>query len=393
MYYSSVGALALIVHLIINYPAMKRPNLTCSLARKRYRHFLFGITLFYVADILWGSLYGLRFIGPCYVDTIMFFLTMVLSLLLWTRYVIAYLDRKGHFGAFLSISGWAIFIFEVLALILNFFVPVVFSFSETKEYMPGHARYITLASQVLLFTVCTVYTFFVAAGSEGKAKRQYLTIGLSGLTMTVFVVLQTAYPLLPLYAAGCLIASCLIHTFVALDREEDFERDLGSARQLAYQDPLTSVKNRAAYLEARALIDERIRNNELSEFAVVVFDLDGLKVVNDTFGHDAGDRYIKEACELICKKFKYSPVYRIGGDEFAAFLEGEDYMNRTSLLSSFEEKVRSNLSTGHVVVSSGIGVFDPRMDTGYDMVFERADRKMYERKRALKNVPGVSYHA
>ncbi len=393
MYYSSVGALALIVHLIINYPAMKKPNLTCSLARKRYRYFLFGSTVFYIADIFWGIFFALKITVLSYADTVIFFLSMVLSLLLWTGYVVAYLDRRGRFSSFLTVFGWAIFIFELSALILNFFYPVVFSFSSDGEYAPGHARYITLASQIMLFAVLSVYTLFVAEGSEGKAKRQNLTIGFSGVTMTVFIVLQTIYPLLPLYSAGCLIASCLVHTFVALDREEDYERNLGSARQLAYQDPLTSVKNRTAYLEARALIDERIRGNELSEFAVVVFDLDGLKMVNDSFGHDAGDRYLKEASELICKKFKFSPVFRIGGDEFAAFLEGEDYKNRISLLSSFEEKVRSNLATGQVVVSSGIGVYDPGTDESYDMVFERADRRMYERKRSLKSAKGVSYHA
>ena len=114
--------------------------------------------------------------------------------------------------------------------------------------------------------------------------------------------------------------------------------------------------------------------------------MNGLKQVNDTEGHEAGDRYIQEACRLICRQFQHSPVYRIGGDEFVALLEGEDYRNRTILMSAFETHVEMNRHSGKAVVASGLAEFRPGQDNSYRRVFERADRRMYMRKSALKAV-------
>ena len=87
---------------------------------------------------------------------------------------------------------------------------------------------------------------------------------------------------------------------------------------------------------------------------------------------------------MICRQFQHSPVYRIGGDEFVALLEGEDYRNRTILMSAFETHVEMNRHTGKAVVASGLAEFRPGQDNSYRRVFERADRRMYMRKSTLK---------
>ena len=133
-------------------------------------------------------------------------------------------------------------------------------------------------------------------------------------------------------------------------------------------------------------MDERIAEGTVAEFAVGVFDLNDLKKVNDTQGHDAGDRYIKEACMCICKCFQHSPVYRIGGDEFAVILEGEDYAAQDELLEVFDRQMEENLAQRKIVVSTGISRFVPGQDNSFRTVFERADEKMYQRKRTLKGI-------
>lgn len=117
---------------------------------------------------------------------------------------------------------------------------------------------------------------------------------------------------------------------------------------------------------------------------MAVFDLNGLKEVNDTKGHDAGDRYIQVGCRMICQHFKHSPVFRIGGDEFVAFLEGEDYRNRKVILAAFETQMDENMRLGEPVVASGMAVFRRGQDNSYRRVFERADQRMYDRKGVLK---------
>ena len=171
-----------------------------------------------------------------------------------------------------------------------------------------------------------------------------------------------------------------------LQREQVQEQELGSARHLAYTDPLTGVKSKNAYLEDVRRIDKGIEDGTLTEFGIIVFDLNGLKNINDTYGHEEGDNYIKEGCALICWKFCHSPVYRIGGDEFVVILEGSDYKERDILLSSFNEQIEENQSEGKVVVSTGIEDFELGFDKCFSTVFERADKKMYERKRYLKSM-------
>jgi len=59
---------------------------------------------------------------------------------------------------------------------------------------------------------------------------------------------------------------------------------------------------------------------EAPEFGVIGCDVNGLKKINDTLGHKAGDEYICAACKMLCEYFKHSPVFRIGGDEFVVIL-------------------------------------------------------------------------
>lgn len=194
------------------------------------------------------------------------------------------------------------------------------------------------------------------------------------------------------------MGTCVLHSFVledekneyrkkleeSLEREKEQREALGSAKHLAYTDPLTGVKSKTAYLEASELIDIDIANGSLTELGVIVFDLNGLKSVNDTLGHEEGDKYIRNACSLICRKFSHSPVYRIGGDEFVVLLKGSDYNEREKMLMSFDKQMDENLLSGNVVVSTGMDKFIPGQDTSLSDIFNRADKKMYERKSILK---------
>ena len=171
-----------------------------------------------------------------------------------------------------------------------------------------------------------------------------------------------------------------------LRRELEQKEQLRSAMEMAYRDPLTGVKSKHAYKEAEEQMDQRIKDGAVSEFSVVVFDLNDLKVINDTLGHEAGDEYIKDACKLICTCFKHRPVFRIGGDEFTAILEGEDYSNQDELLEKFEKQVLVNLERDRTVVAFGCSKFNPQQDKSIHAVFERADATMYKEKVLLKSL-------
>ena len=170
-----------------------------------------------------------------------------------------------------------------------------------------------------------------------------------------------------------------------LRRELEQKKQLQSITKLAFTDYLTGVQSKNAYAKAEEEMDRRIADNTATEFAMVLFDLNDLKKVNDTKGHEVGDKYIKEACRIIREEFNNSPVYRIGGDEFVAVLEGEDYANHDALLADFEKQMDENLERGGVVVAFGCAVFDLQKDKSAHAVLERADAAMYERKKKMKN--------
>ncbi len=111
---------------------------------------------------------------------------------------------------------------------------------------------------------------------------------------------------------------------VQIRQEEEYGRRLAQAQKQANIDALTGVKNRYAYLEAAAGMDCQIAEHSQPPFAVVMLDINDLKKINDTAGHQAGDQHLRDACKIICNTFQHSPVYRIGGDEFAVISQGSD---------------------------------------------------------------------
>ncbi len=168
-------------------------------------------------------------------------------------------------------------------------------------------------------------------------------------------------------------------------REQAQARALQKATELASRDGLTGVKSKRVFVEAEMQWDAGIEENKAAPFAVAVFDLNDLKTINDTMGHAAGDSYICDGCTLVCKTFQHSPVYRIGGDEFAAVLTGQDYEHRRELKESFRALNAARRAPEEAVVACGMADYVPGRDTRFQDVFERADADMYENKKFLKN--------
>ena len=178
-------------------------------------------------------------------------------------------------------------------------------------------------------------------------------------------------------------------SFMAKSLKRQFEYING----LVYLDAMTGAKNKRAFIDERDEIDLKIRkskeNNEKFEFALIVFDVNNLKYMNDNFGHEAGDVLIKSACNLIMQNFIYSSVFRIGGDEFVTVLEGKDYQNRVELFTKLRSDMALSVEAAKgsfekVSLASGMSVYDAEKDADFQAVFERADEEMYKEKVAMK---------
>lgn len=159
---------------------------------------------------------------------------------------------------------------------------------------------------------------------------------------------------------------------------------------LAYADALTSLHNKGAFDICTDNIQSQMDQDKKSiEFAVCIFDCNSLKVVNDENGHDKGDIYLKETAGTICSVFEHSPIFRIGGDEFAAVLRGSDYDNRDALMKKFDrlcsaKRKDASQAWEQVDVARGMAVYDPDEDNSVNEVIRRADKNMYQNKFSCK---------
>ena len=155
------------------------------------------------------------------------------------------------------------------------------------------------------------------------------------------------------------------------------EKRADEMKHLADRDALTGLNNKRAYFE----IEERL-NNEINKgnanFSITMIDLNYLKVTNDTYGHEKGDDLIVSLSELIKQIFVKSSIYRIGGDEFAVVSEDEDLKNIKQLEQQFKSKSQE------VNAAIGVATFDKAKDNNVEDTFKRADRRMYEHKKKMK---------
>ncbi len=172
---------------------------------------------------------------------------------------------------------------------------------------------------------------------------------------------------------------------------DNMEAHISDLNEQVFVDALTHVKNKGAFEKmAKELQDQIDGGAEKPEFAIGVFDCDSLKIINDKYGHDKGDAYLNAACNTISNVFKHSPVFRIGGDEFAVILRKDDYLNRDTLSKQFDIAAETTNASAaeepwdYVCISKGFAVYDPERDSTVTEVLRRADKLMYENKRERK---------
>ena len=669
MYYSSVAALALIINFIINSESMKNVAVRVeNWDRKKkasvyYSQFLLVANLYFIVEMAWGLLYEYHKIPAVfpliYSDTVFVFIFMLLTMLTWAQYIVAYLDEGRMHSVVLLYYVRITFLFGIIYLLFNRFSHFIFYFNEEHEYIPGSGRYITFFLQIAFFAITSTYMLYISFKSIGNDKVKYRAVALTSIAMGAFLILQIMFAYMPFYIIGVLIGICIVHsyveagekkekvinsyilsamakdyeviyyidietgeylefskskkydsmnvptvgknfyeeaiknieTYVHLDDrayassfytkeaimkllegkhsfsykyrvlvhgkprvflftimrasderylilyEKDIEdelkaellqkesykktatftqiaeslassyddiyyvnvvdnsfvafevnniygqlevnkegsefweesnenipkivhkqdremlkdfmnkdslitaldnrrgcslnyrlvvngkakyvrmtvhktsdsshfiigienidneikkerqrlKELKTEKELARRDELTGIKNKTAYKELMESVQSNIDNDmNYQPFALVVCDTNNLKYINDTLGHAAGDEYIKASARLLCDTFVHSPVFRIGGDEFVAFLRGKDYASRVKLMDELRAQVIENQNSGTgAVLASGIAEYDPDKDKTVAEIFERADSAMYENKRKLKEM-------
>ncbi|MCR5232966.1 MAG: diguanylate cyclase [Lachnospiraceae bacterium] len=157
----------------------------------------------------------------------------------------------------------------------------------------------------------------------------------------------------------------------------------------ANRDALTGIRNKRSYDAEVARINERIMSGR-DKIGIVMVDMNDLKTINDTYGHEKGDRVICNLCDTLCSIFKRSPVFRVGGDEFVVVTENRDLQNIEKNVEQFRACVERSLKEEELEpwerTSAAIGyaIYDRDSDCGIEDTLKRADENMYEYKRMMK---------
>ena len=163
-------------------------------------------------------------------------------------------------------------------------------------------------------------------------------------------------------------------------------QDLQHTKLIANKDPLTGVGSTAAFKAKCELIDNEIKAKDKIKFAIVECDVNDLKVINDTFGHDMGDVYLKNCTKVFCNVFNHSPVFRIGGDEFVIILYDAQYEQRSELFEKLKASVnfKSKSPKERISFAMGMADYNRQIDESVKDVLKRADTFMYIDKSKMK---------
>lgn len=185
---------------------------------------------------------------------------------------------------------------------------------------------------------------------------------------------------------GCLLFILILTAEFLEDSMELIEagKQAETLKEEAERDGLTMLKNRRIFEIDIIGVPE----DKLKKYAIVMFDLNNLKRMNDEYGHHMGDYYIISASEIIQDVFgSRGEIYRIGGDEFCLISDGltrQDYTEGAKRMSSWMASLKGAHVDGLMQIASGFAVFNRNTDMNLLDTMERADQEMYQCKRKQK---------
>ncbi|MBR3086115.1 MAG: response regulator [Kiritimatiellae bacterium] len=248
-FYSTVSCIALCVHLIINWHQLAdwRGAWTRAGALE-FRLFVACLSVYFLADVLWGVFAGLKLPRALYFDTVVFFIAMALSVLAWTRFAVTYLGLGGRLRGCLLWSGRGLMAFLVGALLANGFTGAFFAIDPQCVYSAGPLRQVAFSLLAAFNAFGAAVTFNKLLHTRGAARRHNKMVFAFGVSMTAAILVQLSDPLLPLYSIGCLFGCCFLHVFVIEDERDEMHRQELLARDYEAQLRAERESNKAKSL-------------------------------------------------------------------------------------------------------------------------------------------------
>ena len=248
-FYSSVAAIALIIHVIINWRELFNwPTVESRAGAREFRHLITSLLVFFSADFLWGVFEALKWPRILYFDTLAFFVTMALSIYFWTRFIVTYLGMSGPPRKRLLWTGRLIFAFFVLTLLANAFTHSFFTVDAQGQYSAGPLRQLAFWLLTAFNVYGSIATLFQLPRTKGPLHRRNWLLFAIGLVMAAAILFQLGDPFLPLYGLGAIFSCCLLHVFVVEDEREELH-----GQELLARDYQAQLETERASNQAKSL--------------------------------------------------------------------------------------------------------------------------------------------
>lgn len=188
--------------------------------------------------------------------------------------------------------------------------------------------------------------------------------------------------------AAIVVATAFRHFHITI-KEYQYQTRL---EELTYIDELTGLLNERSYVTAVDEINQDIKDGKINKFAVVVMDVNNLKVTNDTYGHRYGCHLVVRCGHTLPTVFKTSKLFHVGGDEFLAIVLEKDFENFAETMQNFAETFDYSLiqhEGKELIFSVAHGFSTYQEGDRFADVLQRADDQMYINKKALKEKYGM----
>lgn len=169
-----------------------------------------------------------------------------------------------------------------------------------------------------------------------------------------------------------------------MEMASQLKRRIEYINGLAYVDKLTGVKNNTAYLHEVSMIQIDMENGG-KDLALFIIDVNGLKYMNDHYGHDCGNQLIVDVSGALVKVFGHENCYRIGGDEFAVIVKDMNRFKCSERKQEFINQLQQNDDGISPSAAVGYAFYDKDTDESWEAVFKRADKEMYREKQEMKS--------
>ena len=176
-----------------------------------------------------------------------------------------------------------------------------------------------------------------------------------------------------------------IHIYIIAFDVDDYRRTNETIHRLAERDTLTGLYNRST---SGMLFERILKDDDTREGSLIILDLDNFKQINDRYGHDCGDKILKDAADRMSRVFEeYGYVARIGGDEFLAIVRNIPSEKVDSILNDFTDDSKTvEYHDQKIVYSMSIGyAMFPEGGSEYNQLYQNADMALYDVKMHGRN--------